>query len=173
MKLNITSIFSVMTLVFSAPVFASQLCNASGADPLLCQTQDGQYAFEITANRNITGLGISTKSFCTKSYLKLDGKEINGAEGTEVGDDGAGLSYVEAVTSALGVRVANHATHKMIMPVTVIGYFLKTPFEGADSGNIFVYGSEQDLVSKTDIQLADLYMYDGDQLKGYKRLSCK
>lgn len=168
MKALIGLLVSTVALFASSTTFASQTCNTSGADPTLCESKDGKYAFEITANRNITGLGITDKSFCTKSYLKLNGVEVNGAPGAEVAEDGP-ISYVDSVTSELGVRLANPATHKIIMPVTAIGYVLKNAVDGSDTGYIFVYGRQSN-----QEQDADLYTYGTDgKVKDYKRLSCK
>lgn len=161
MRFALLSFFAVS---FSIHAFAAGPCNASGAEPLDCKSGDGKYEILINANRNITGLGISTTGFCDKGYMKLDGKEINGA----LGDDSVtlGLSYVEAVTSDLGVRVNNKAMKRVMLPNTVVGFELndagKSMVSGIDSGSVFVFDDS-----------AWLYLYDGDQQKEFSHLTCK
>lgn len=166
MKLKIALMVSIFG-VLSPAAWSAEICVAN-SPAFICQTPDGNYAIEVSASQNVTGIANTTNSFCTQGYLKLNGHEINGGRGTAVDPDALGLSSVDAITSATRMRVANPATHRFIWPVTVIHYVLKTAVQGSDRGTVFIYANEQNEQFE-----ADLYLYNGDKVAGYRGLSCK
>jgi hypothetical protein len=155
-------LLAVLAGLLGLAAHASQLCNDSGNAPMSCESSDGQFAIEISGNADATGLGVSSTSFCANGYLKINGVEINGAKGTRPLDPA--ITVVDAVTSQLGVRVSNPATHKLLMPQTAIGFVLKAGISTIKSGHVFVFGD----------QTAWMYLYgDGGQQTNYARLVCK
>ena len=173
--------FRALILIFASlmvtQAFAASNCNSSGADPMSCKSRDGKYQILISANRNLTGLAIATNTFCTHGYLKLNGVEVLGAYVDPSERQDLGIDWVEAVTSELGVRLANPATKKVIIPETAVGFVLSEKgkamvSDGVDTGHVFIFNN-QDAKLKTAQRTAWMYLYGGGVEKAFINLVCE
>jgi len=165
---------SIFAIFFGASASAANLCNDSVANPLLCKSKDEKYAIMISGNSNVTGIGVSTDSFCTKGYLKLNGAEVNGAFVQPSDDDNSGIDSVDAVSTDLGVRLANPATKKVIIPQTAVGFNLSEKGtsmvgDGINNGHVYIFNDTDLKGTKTGW----MYLYSGKTQKAFIAVICE
>jgi hypothetical protein len=88
-------LFLITTSLFATAAHAADLCNAGGADPLVCKSNDGKTEILIHP-RGYDPSGIATNGFCDSGYIKLNGIELNG-------------NFQETLPAALELTTAIHA----------------------------------------------------------------